>query len=45
MREKPELCDFRIDINNQQLFCHRFLLIAVSDYFRAMLNGAFLDLR
>jgi kelch-like protein 22 len=44
MREKPELCDFRIDINTKHLFCHRFLLIAVSDYFRAMLNGLFLRL-
>jgi len=39
MRDKPELCDFRIDINNKQLFCHKFLLIATSDYFKVMFNG------
>jgi hypothetical protein len=39
MRDKPELCDFRIDINAKHLFCHKFLLIATSDYFKAMFNG------
>jgi hypothetical protein len=39
MRNKSELCDFRIDINDKQFFCHKFLLIATSDYFNAMFNG------
>jgi hypothetical protein len=39
MRDKPELCDFRIDINDKHFFCHKFLLIATSDYFNAMFNG------
>ena len=39
MRDKPELCDFRIDINDKHLFCHKFLLIATSDYFKVMFNG------
>jgi hypothetical protein len=39
MREKPELCDFRIDINDKHLHCHKFLLIATSDYFKVMFNG------
>jgi hypothetical protein len=41
MRDKPELCDFRIDINNKHLFCHKFLLIATSDYFKTMFNGLY----
>ncbi|CAF0730395.1 unnamed protein product [Rotaria sordida] len=39
MRDKVELCDFRININNKQFLCHKFLLIATSDYFKAMFNG------
>jgi len=39
MRNNIELCDFRIDVNNKQLLCHKFLLIAASDYFKAMFNG------
>ncbi len=39
MRDKAELCDFRIDINNKQLLCHKFLLIVTSDYFKAMFTG------
>ena len=39
MRDKPELCDFRIDINGKQLYCHKFLLMATSDYFNVMFNG------
>ena len=42
MRDEPELCDFRIDINEKRLFCHKFILIAISDYFKAMFNGSFL---
>lgn len=40
MRDKPELCDFRIDVNDKHLYCHKFLLIATSDYFKAMFNGS-----
>ena len=40
MRSQPDLCDFRIDVNSQQFFCHKFLLIAISDYFKAMFNGS-----
>lgn len=39
MREQPELCDFRIDINEKKFYCHKFLLIATSDYFKVMFNG------
>lgn len=39
MRDKPELCDFRIDVNNKQFHCHKFLLMATSDYFKTMFNG------
>ncbi|CAF1232536.1 unnamed protein product [Rotaria sp. Silwood1] len=39
LRDKPELCDFRIDINDKHLYCHKFLLIAISDYFKAMFSG------
>jgi hypothetical protein len=39
MRDRPELCDFRIDINDKKLYCHKFLLIATSDYFKVMFNG------
>jgi hypothetical protein len=39
MRDKPELCDFRIDINDKHFYCHKFLLIATSDYFKIMFNG------
>lgn len=39
MRHRAELCDFRIDINKKHFYCHKFLLIAVSDYFNAMFNG------
>lgn len=39
MRDTLELCDFRIDINNKHFLCHKFLLMATSDYFKAMLNG------
>ncbi|CAF0832223.1 unnamed protein product [Adineta steineri] len=43
MREKPELCDFCIHINSKRLYCHKFLLIAMSDYFKAMFNGNMLE--
>ena len=39
MRQHNNQCDFSIDINNKQIFCHKFLLIAVSDYFKAMFDG------
>jgi hypothetical protein len=39
MRHDGDLCDFRIDINNKQFLCHKFLLIATSDYFKAMFHG------
>lgn len=39
MRDKPDLCDFRIDINNEHLYCHKFLLMATSDYFKVLFNG------
>lgn len=41
MRDNVELCDFRIDINNKHFLCHKFLLIATSDYFKAMFNGSY----
>lgn len=39
MRHTPDLCDFRLDVNDKHLHCHKFLLIATSDYFRVMFNG------
>jgi hypothetical protein len=39
MRDNTDLCDFRIDINNKKFLCHKFFLIATSDYFKAMFNG------
>ncbi|CAF3488082.1 unnamed protein product [Rotaria sp. Silwood1] len=42
LRDKPELCDFRIDINDKHLYCHKFLLIAISDYFKAMFSGLYI---
>lgn len=41
MRKDTESCDFRIDIDDKQFLCHKFLLIAASDYFKAMFNGLF----
>ena len=40
MRDQAELCDFCIIVNGRQFFCHRFLLFASSDYFKAMFNGS-----
>lgn len=39
MRTNSDQCDFRIDINDKQFYCHRFLLIATSDYFKVLFNG------
>ncbi|UJR35922.1 hypothetical protein I4U23_028664 [Adineta vaga] len=39
MRDNIESCDFRIDVNDKQFRCHKFLLVATSDYFKAMFNG------
>lgn len=39
MRQQNNRCDLSIEINKKQIFCHKFLLIAVSDYFKAMFDG------
>ena len=39
MRAQEELCDFRIDVNGKQFSCHKFLLMATSDYFKALFTG------
>lgn len=41
MREDEHLCDFRICVNEKQFFCHKFVLMAASDYFKAMFTGLF----
>ena len=40
MRDQAELCDFCVVVNGKEFFCHRFLLFASSDYFKAMFNGS-----
>lgn len=39
MRQQADRCDFCIRINQKEFWCHKFLLIAVSDYFKAMFDG------
>lgn len=43
MRQQMNQCDLSIEINQKEIFCHKFLLIAVSDYFKAMFDGLFND--
>ena len=40
MRKSGELCDVTLVVNNKEFDCHRALLCANSQYFRAMFSGA-----
>jgi len=39
MRGDPKLCDYEIRVNGITLNVHKFILIAVSDFFKCMLTG------
>jgi hypothetical protein len=39
MRDDQSLCDYQIRVNNYCFNVHKCLLIAVSDFFKAMLTG------
>lgn len=39
MRKSGELCDITLVVNNKEFHCHRALLCANSQYFRAMFSG------
>ncbi len=38
-RNDESLCDYEIRINEESLFCHKCVLIAMSDFFSVMLTG------
>jgi len=38
MRDNESLCDYEIRVNGQSFYCHKCLLIAMSDFFKAMLT-------
>jgi len=40
MRKTGELCDIILVVNNKEFYCHRALLSANSQYFRAMFSGS-----
>jgi len=40
MRKDKSLCDFEIKCENDSFYCHKCLLIAMSDYFKVMLTGS-----
>ena len=39
MRNDETMCDYEIKCNGESFFCHKFVLIAMSDFFKAMLTG------
>ena len=39
MRNESKLCDYEIRVNETKLNAHKFILIAISDFFKAMLTG------
>lgn len=39
MRDDESLCDYEIRVNGKSFYCHKFILIAASDFFKAMLTG------
>ena len=39
MRDNKSLCDYEIQVNGKSFYCHKFVLIAMSDFFKAMLTG------
>lgn len=40
MREQKQFCDLCLRVNGHDYFCHKFLLIAASDYFKAMFTSS-----
>lgn len=45
MRDDQSLCDYEIRVNGQTFHCHKFILIAMSDFFRLMLTGSMRESR
>jgi hypothetical protein len=45
MRGDKSLCDYEIRVNGESFFCHKCILIAMSDFFRAMLTGSMKESR
>lgn len=45
MRDNSTLCDYEIRINDESIACHKFMLIAMSDFFRVMLTGSMRESR
>jgi hypothetical protein len=45
MRSDKLLCDYEIRVNGKSFFCHKCILIAMSDFFRAMLTGSMKESR
>ncbi|CAD6189694.1 unnamed protein product [Caenorhabditis auriculariae] len=43
MRQDLKLCDVEIEVENQKLYAHRYLLAAVSPYFRAMFTNGMIE--
>jgi hypothetical protein len=39
MRSNSLYCDYEIRVNGHSFHCHKFILIATSDFFKAMLSG------
>jgi hypothetical protein len=39
MRNNESMCDYEIKCNGESFLCHKFVLIAMSDFFKAMLTG------
>jgi hypothetical protein len=42
MRNNESMCDYEIKCNGESFLCHKCILIAMSDFFKAMLTGIFL---
>jgi hypothetical protein len=45
MRGDRSLCDYEIRVNGESFSCHKCILIAMSDFFRAMLTGSMRESR
>ena len=44
-RNEPDLCDYEIHVNERVFYCHKCVLIGVSDFFKAMLTGSMKESR
>lgn len=44
-RSDPDLCDYEVHVNERIFFCHKCVLIGVSDFFKAMLTGSMKESR